>query len=78
MKGLDLEICLSIRKKLDIPILLHGGVGNPQDVFEGFKSGADAVCAGSIFPFSQYGYRDIKDYLQDKKILIRQDIDPFF
>jgi len=78
MNGLDLEIIPRLRDRLDTPILLHGGVGEPHHVYEGFKSGADAVCAGSIFPFSQYSYHDIRKYLIEKKIPIRKSIDPFF
>ena len=78
MKGLDIDIVSYLRKYLDMPILLHGGVGNPEHIYEGINSGADAVCAGSIFPFSQYGYRDIKEYLMIKKLPVRLGNDPFF
>ena len=78
MKGLDIDIVSYVRKYLDMPILLHGGVGNPEHIYEGINSGADAVCAGSIFPFSQYGYRDIKEYLKLKKNPVRLGDDPFF
>jgi imidazole glycerol-phosphate synthase subunit HisF len=67
MNGLDLEILPWAREKLDIPILLHGGAGSPEHIYDGIQSGASAVCAGSIFAFSQYGYRDIKEFLKRKK-----------
>ena len=78
MNGLDLEIIPWAREKLDIPILLHGGAGSPEHIYDGIQSGASAVCAGSIFAFSQYGYRDIKEFLKRKNIPVRLDTESFF
>ena len=78
MSGMDLEIIPKIQEFIGIPILLNGGVYNPQHIYEGFKSGASAVCASSIFSFTQYAYRDIKIFLQETEIPVRNNKDSFF
>ena len=78
MSGMDLEIIPTVQNIVDIPILLNGGVNNPQHIYEGFQSGASAVCASSIFSFTQYGYRDIKAFLNEHDIQVRVGKDMFF
>ena len=60
-----------ISGEINIPILLNGGRGIPQHMIEPFTSGVDGLCAGSIFYFSQYSYKDIKDFLIKNKINVR-------
>lgn len=71
MEGYDATLVKKISGEINIPILLNGGCGIPQHMIEPFTSGADGLCAGSIFYFSQYSYKDIKDFLIKNKINVR-------
>ena len=71
LKGYDTQLFESISKEINIPILLNGGCGNPEHMIKPLLLGADGVCAGSIFYFTQYAYRDIKKILHKSKIKVR-------
>ena len=57
--------------EINIPVLVNGGCGSPEHMIKPFTFGVDGVCAGSIFYFSQYSYKDIKDFLIKNKINVR-------
>jgi cyclase len=52
MEGLDLELINKIQKITNLPIIFNGGIGNIKHIEDGFKSGADALAAGSFFVYS--------------------------
>tara|TARA_B100000513_G_scaffold193916_1_gene121955 strand:- start:421 stop:1164 length:744 start_codon:yes stop_codon:yes gene_type:complete len=52
------------------PILINGGCGTPEHIAEVAPDYA-GCCMSSLFQYSQYGYRDIKDFLRDKGIPVR-------
>ena len=73
MKGFDKNLSQIIPKELEIPILINGGCGKPEDILEVLnKEQFDAVCASSIFFYTQYGYSDIKNFLIENNINVRQ------
>jgi cyclase len=52
-KGLDLELTNQICRLVNIPVVIHGGVGNSVHVLEAFqKTKASAVCCSSIFHYN--------------------------
>jgi len=51
MHGYDLELISEVTSKVTIPVVALGGAGNPDHLREGFKSGASALAAGSLFVF---------------------------
>ena len=55
----------------DCPIIINGGCGSPENMINAFEIGSDACGAGSIFYYTKYGYKDIKDTLREKKINVR-------
>ncbi|MDD4250165.1 MAG: HisA/HisF-related TIM barrel protein, partial [Methanosarcina sp.] len=70
--GYDLHITRKLSEELDVPIIPSGGVGNPQHIYEGFSKGkADAALAASIFHFSEYSIREVKEYLREREIPVR-------
>jgi len=71
-QGYDIELISLFKDKLDIPIILNGGMGKPYDAVEAIKNGADAVAAAYIFHFSQYTPDDIKNECYKNKILVRR------
>jgi|MDSV01.3.fsa_nt_gb imidazole glycerol-phosphate synthase subunit HisF len=75
MKGFDENIFNIVVKNLDVPFLINGGCGEPKDILNVFKKSkiVDAVCASSIFFYSQYGYSDIKNFLFENHINVRKE-----
>lgn len=71
LKGYDNSLLQNICKEVNIPILINGGCGKPDDMIEPLLLGADGVCASSIFFYTQYAYRDIKNTLYENKIKVR-------
>ena len=71
LKGYDFFVLNEYRKKINCPIIVNGGCGNPIDMLNAFENSTDACGAGSIFYYTKYGYKDIKDFLREKKIKIR-------
>ncbi len=69
--GYDIELIKIFKDKLDIPIILNGGMGKPKDAVEAIKNGADAISAAYIFHFSQFTPDDIKRELDDNRISVR-------
>ena len=70
--GYDLELTKSISSLVSIPVIASGGVGNLEDLYDGFNQGlASAVLAASIFHYGEYSIMDAKNYLIKKGIPIR-------
>lgn len=67
--GYDLDLLKNISKKINIPLIASGGVGNLSHLAEGLKSGATAVLAASIFHFREYTIKQAKDYLESQNLL---------
>ena len=62
----------TICKKVNIPIIASGGVGNLDHLVEGIKLGkASAVLAASIFHYGKHSLKEAKDYLDSKGIPVR-------
>lgn len=71
-KGYDLELIKRFQNKLQIPIILNGGMGKPSDAVAAIQNGADAVAAAYIFHFSQHTPNDIKNECSVNNILVRR------
>jgi cyclase len=69
--GYDLELIKLFKDQLNIPIILNGGMGKPDDAVQAIKNGADAVAAAYIFHFSQWTPNDIKSALFENNIPVR-------
>lgn len=71
-KGYDIDFTEAVCKIVNIPVIASGGCGQIEHFYEIFKkSGADAALAASLFHFRELTIKDVKDYLQDNGILIR-------
>ena len=70
--GYDLKLLKQITSSLSIPVIASGGVGNLDHLYEGVKiGGASALLAASIFHFGELTIREVKDYLNSKRIPVR-------
>jgi len=70
--GYDIELIKIFKDQLEIPIILNGGMGEPNHAVEAIQNGADAVAAAYIFHFSQYTPNDIKLNLGHYNITVRK------
>ena len=71
-KGYDIKLISEIEKKINIPIIASGGVGNLNHLVEGVKKGgASAVLAASIFHFGDYTIKQAKAHMQNAGVAMR-------
>ncbi len=70
-QGFNIDLMKSFSNKLDIPVILNGGMGKPIHASEAIENGADAIAAAYIFHFSEYTPNDIKSELSKKNINVR-------
>ena len=54
--GYDIDLIKMFKGQLNIPIILNGGMGKPNDAVEAIKNGADAVAAAYIFHLFSWFY----------------------
>ncbi|ACN16742.1 HisF2 [Desulforapulum autotrophicum HRM2] len=70
-KGYDLELLSLFKEKLQIPLIINGGMGKPKHGVDAIQGGADALAAAYIFHFSQYTPAEIKKELYKFNIPVR-------
>lgn len=71
--GYDIPLTKKMSKKVDIPIIASGGCGHPKDIEEVFDStGATAALAASIFHYDRYSIGEVKKYLIERGIPVRE------
>ncbi len=71
-KGFDLDLLKTISTEVSIPVIASGGAGNLEHLKDAILHGkADAVLAASIFHYSIYSIKDVKDYLKNNGVLVR-------
>jgi len=57
---------------IKIPVIASGGVGTLDHFYDGVVKGkADALLAASVFHFNEISIKEVKKYLKDKNINIR-------
>ena len=73
--GFDCPLTSAVRQATHIPVIASGGAGKLEDFYEVLNDngpGADAALAASIFHFGTYTVNDLKTYLAEKKVPVRQ------
>src|SRR5438552_10686914 len=71
--GFDIAITRRISETVGVPVVASGGAGSLEHMAEVLLEGkADAVLAASIFHFGEYTVGDVKKFLADRGILVRQ------
>ncbi len=70
--GFDNELLSKVSEFLKIPVIASGGVGTLDHFYDGVVKGrADALLAASVFHFNEISIKEVKKYLKDKNISIR-------
>jgi cyclase len=71
--GYDLALLRAISDRVGVPVIASGGAGTPAHLYAGLVDGhADAVLAASIFHFGTYTVGEVKQYLAERGVPIRQ------
>ncbi len=70
--GYDLELITEVVKKLRIPVIALGGVGNWDHLAQGLQAGASAVAAANIFSHSENSVYNAKKHLFEQKFNVRE------
>lgn len=70
--GFDLELTSTVVDAVDIPVIASGGAGDPGHFSEAFRAGASAGLAASIFHYGEYSVDEVKSYLSERGINVRQ------
>ena len=70
--GFDNELLSKVSEFLKIPLIASGGVGSLDHFYDGVTKGkADALLAASVFHFNEISIKEVKKYLKEKNINIR-------
>lgn len=72
-KGFDIELTKMVSTNSNLPVIASGGAGPvPEHFLDIFEQGAaDAALAASIFHYKTLEIKDLKNYLDEKKIPVR-------
>jgi imidazole glycerol-phosphate synthase subunit HisF len=71
-EGFDLEITRRVSEAVSVPVVASGGAGKLEHMAEVLlKAKADAVLAASIFHYGEYTFQDVKQYLGERGIPVR-------
>lgn len=73
--GYDLWITREVVKRVPVPVIASGGVGNLEHLRQGLApdaGSADAALAASVFHFGLYSIAQAKHYLAEHGIPVRQ------
>lgn len=70
--GYDIMLTKAITEAVNIPVIASGGCGTLEHFYEVFaNSGADAALAASLFHYRELSIKQVKEYLKEKNIEIR-------
>jgi glutamine amidotransferase/cyclase len=71
--GFDLELIAQVRAAVRIPVIASSGAGNPGHFVEVFdRTTADAALGAGMFHRGEYTVKQVKDFLNEKGLLVRQ------
>lgn len=74
-QGFACEATGRVADLVNIPVIASGGAGCPEDFYEALTRGkADAVLAAGVFHFGQIRIPELKCFLKEKGIVVRQNI----
>jgi imidazole glycerol-phosphate synthase len=71
--GYDLELITHVKDAVKIPVIASSGAGRPEHFEEVFaKTKTDAALGAGIFHRGEYTVKEVKDYLAEKGLEVRQ------
>lgn len=74
-KGFNIELTREVSRSISVPVIASGGAGKKEDFLEVFTKGeADAALAASLFHFGELTIKELKQYLKEQNVLIRETV----
>ncbi len=71
--GYDLELTRTIAQQVQIPVIASGGAGNCEHIYEALTTGqSEAALLASLLHYGQLSVAEIKTYLAERQVPIRQ------
>ncbi len=71
--GYDIELTKMVSENVSIPVIASGGAGKLEHFYDAFAEGkADAALAASLFHFRELEIKEVKKYLKNRKISVRE------
>ena len=72
-EGYDLPLTRIFSDALSIPVIASGGAGTLEHLLEALVQGrADAVLAASIFHFREHTIGEVKGFLRERGVVVRE------
>ncbi|MCK9361072.1 imidazole glycerol phosphate synthase cyclase subunit [Patescibacteria group bacterium] len=71
MEGYDTGLIEAISQAVRIPVIASGGAGKPEHAFAAVRAGASAVCAASVFQYTQVTPANFKEFLAKNGVDMR-------
>lgn len=69
--GYDLELCGSVAKAVNVPVIFAGGAGKWEHFEQGIRAGASAVATQCIYHFTIQSMTAAKTYMSEHQIPVR-------
>ena len=71
--GYDLQLLKMITDATDVPVIASGGAGAKEHFYDAIKfANVDAVLAASVFHFGTVPIPELKDYLEEKGVVVKR------
>lgn len=71
-KGMEVALCRAVSEVVDIPVILSGGAGSPDDILKAVQEGkADGVALADMLHYERYSVAEMRACLQDGGIRVR-------
>ena len=72
-EGYDIELNRAVAECTEVPIVASGGCGSDEHIYEVLTDGkASAALAASIFHFGDYAIPDVKRFLKERGVVVRE------
>jgi len=73
-EGYDIPLTRTFSESLTIPVIASGGAGTMEHLLEALVQGrASAVLAASIFHFREHTVKEVKQYLKERGVAVREN-----
>ncbi len=71
--GYDIELNRAVAERVEVPIVASGGCGGAEHIYQVLTAGqASAALAASIFHYGDYSITDVKGFLKERGIVVRE------
>ena len=72
-EGYDIELNRAVADRVDVPIVASGGCGSDEHIYQVLTEGrASAALAASIFHYGVYTIPQVKGYLKQRGVVVRE------